>query len=371
MKSVLIICNSLNTGGAEKQTVSLANGLYRRGWKVVFVYLVASDNLLREIDAGLREHVYYVPRKKYIDWTAVSSIKKLLKGHGIFLVLAVNRLALVYAVMSTAFEKKVKLLAGIHTTKLSGIDALAFYFSFWWLYKFARQVIYVCRTQMDYWSVRGLHLKRRATYIYNGVDTKKYLVASDECRADMRKKLQIPESSAVFVSIAMLRREKRHVDMVRALMKVIANGGDAYLLCVGDGEEKERILRLAEELDIRKYVRMTGRVDDVRPYLAAADVTLLLSASETFSIAVLESMSCGCPVIAYDVGGVREQIISQDCGAVLTPGDSEALVELLMNITAKRVAADKQALHEFVCARFSDEMMVARYEELFETQMLS
>ena len=72
----------------------------------------------------------------------------------------------------------------------------------------------------------------------------------------------------------------------------------------------------------------------MRPLLAASDLTVLAStAVETFSIAMLESMAMGVPMVVTDVGGLKEAIIDGSCGYVVKPGApvefSEAISEIL------------------------------------------
>ena len=364
-KSILIVCNSLITGGAEKQTVMLANGLHKKGWKVVMVYLSPSHDLLSEVDEGLKKTVFYVARTSYIDLKAIVTIRKIINTYSISSILCVNQLSLLYSVVSRGFNKKLKLYAGFHTTKLRTQEAIKFYLSSWWLFKCTSKVIYVCNIQMKYWQQRSLHRKNAGIYIHNGVDTNEFVVATPDNALVCRRLLNIPENALLLVSIAMLRSEKRHIDMLSVLKKISDNGVDGYLLCVGDGPEREKISEKANELNISHRIKMIGRVENVKPYLSSSDAMLMLSnAIETFSIAVLESLSCGCPVVAYNIGGIQEQIKKPEHGKIIKQGDEDEIVKKLMQIQKEKEYLDKVTLHEYINSHFSLEVMISNYEKV-------
>ncbi len=366
MKSIMIICNSLGTGGAEKQTVVLANGLYRNGWKVIFIYLTPIHDQLNRLDESLRETVFNINRDAYLDFKTIASIKKLIKSHKITTILSVNQLSLMYAILAKGLNNKIKVFAGFHTTKLIRGEVIKFYLLSWWLFKLANKVVFVCRNQMEYWSHRVLHANGNGFYIYNGVDTDQFAPVDVKTRQIYRRKLNIDDNAFVLVSIAMLRPEKRHIDMLPVIKKLRDHGIDALLLCVGDGPERTNIVNLASKLDIQEHIKMIGRVNDVKQYIAVSDVMLLLSnAVETFSIAVLESLSSGCPVVAYDIGGVREQIVSEKYGYVLPMADMNALLDALINLKQRLHAIDKWEIHEYVEKNFSCKKMISDYENIF------
>ena len=73
---------------------------------------------------------------------------------------------------------------------------------------------------------------------------------------------------------------------------------DARLVLVGDGPEYGRTRELVEKLGLDDVVRYVGVVDDVVPLLAAADLLLLPSETESFGLGAMEAMASGVPVVA-------------------------------------------------------------------------
>ena len=78
---------------------------------------------------------------------------------------------------------------------------------------------------------------------------------------------------------------------------------------------------LAAELGIADHVYFIGRCDNVASLLFASHVGVLSSKAEGFANAILEYMSVGLPVVATDVGGVREAVVEGETGYIVPSGD--------------------------------------------------
>src|SRR4029078_7934952 len=107
------------------------------------------------------------------------------------------------------------------------------------------------------------------------------------------------------VTVARLNEVKDQATMLRALRRLIETKPDFTLDIVGDGPERQSLHSLAAELSLGDRVRFHGFHEDVRPFLAAADIFWLSSISEGISLTLLEAMAVGLPVVATDVGGNR------------------------------------------------------------------
>jgi glycosyltransferase involved in cell wall biosynthesis len=103
-------------------------------------------------------------------------------------------------------------------------------------------------------------------------------------------------------------------------------------------------------------LHLVGWQDDVVPYLNAMDVFALPSLFEALPFSVLEAMACGKPVVATDVGGVREIIQDGKSGFLIQRGDTEALVECIQKL------ADDRGLRERL-GRDARELVVKEYSE--------
>jgi glycosyltransferase involved in cell wall biosynthesis len=102
----------------------------------------------------------------------------------------------------------------------------------------------------------------------------------------------------------------------------------------------------------------------VRPYIACCDVMTLVSHSETFSLAALESMALGKPVVLTRTGGAEEQVRHGRNGFLFEPGDIETLAQQLRRLTAgtERLSMGAVAARD-VRERFTIQHMVQRFTE--------
>jgi N-acetyl-alpha-D-glucosaminyl L-malate synthase BshA len=170
----------------------------------------------------------------------------------------------------------------------------------------------------------------------------------------------------VLMHISNFRPVKRVLDVVRTFARVRA-GGAAQLIMVGDGPDRTAAEEEARALGVHADVQFLGRIENVAPLLAAADLFLLPSESESFGLSALEALASGVPVIASDTGGIPEVIRHNETGILATVGDVETMAAaargLLDDPARLRRMADAGAAD--ARARFSLEAIVARYEALY------
>jgi glycosyltransferase involved in cell wall biosynthesis len=175
----------------------------------------------------------------------------------------------------------------------------------------------------------------------------------------------------VFVTVGRLAAVKNHVMMIRAFHVVARTHPEARLLIAGDGPERSNLEGLVSNLGISDRVSFLGFQQDVGQVLAAADVFLVSSRYEGVSIAILEAMCAGLPVVATNVGGVPETIIDGITG-ILVPNDDESLMAnamlRLIDSPDERVCLGN-AGRELLLKEFSIDTVVSRYLNCYQGTM--
>ena len=282
-------------------------------------------------------------------------------------IVAANPYSLMYSSLALRLSRlRVPLIVTYHTTRPLAVKEqlqMMVYRLFFWI---SDCLVFVCEKQRRYWLRRGV-FSRRNEVIYNGVDIEEfYDSGSPEERGRLRSVLGFSDTDFVIGISAVLRPEKNHVQLVDAVAKLRKMGSPARALMIGDGVMRPAIEARTRALDLEGDVVITGLQQDVRPYIAACDVVVICSdAVETFSLAALEAMALGRPVVHSEIGGAAEMIVPGWNGFLFPVGDTRALVDKLA-ILADRTVSRKMGKNarDVVERFFSERMMVDRYERL-------
>jgi len=161
-------------------------------------------------------------------------------------------------------------------------------------------------------------------------------------------------------------RSKNHQIVLRVAARLKNRLKNCEIVFVGDGPLRPELERKAEELGVSDMVQFLGDRRDIPAILASLDATVLPSASESLSNAILESMAAGVPVIANDVGGNAE-LISDDRGILLPPENEEALEQALLKVAsdAQLREAMGRSAKIFAHENFAIERMRQQYDGLY------
>ena len=274
------------------------------------------------------------------------------------MIVAANQYALMYAALARG---DVPLMSTFHTTQLRSLKEalqMVYYRPLFWG---AERLVFVCEAQRRYWRRRAL-FGRRTEVIYNGIDTE-YWRAGQEGPA-VRRMLGLDEQDLVVGMSAVLRAEKNHLQMVDAIAMLRRRGVPARALLIGDGPMRGAVEARARAAGVAEHVLITGLQQDVRPLLAACDAVALCStAVETFSLAALEAMALGRPVVHAEIGGAAEMIRPWREGLLFPVGDTQALADGIAALAEAPLRARMGAqARETVESMFSERAMVDRYE---------
>ena len=207
----------------------------------------------------------------------------------------------------------------------------------------------------------------RIHVIHNGFDFSVFDTIPTNARQTVRAALGIPVDTPVITIVANLRSVKDHVTFLKAARLVADNCLETRFLIVGEGPERPALEDLSKVLGLQSQVHFMGKRTDIPQILSASNVGVLSSKSESFSNAVVEYMAAGLPVVATDVGGVREAVDDGINGFIVPVGDSvlmgKRIVELLH---AHSINEMGQESRQRCTERFTLSSMVEKTELLYE-----
>lgn len=181
---------------------------------------------------------------------------------------------------------------------------------------------------------------------------------------------QFANSGPVFMHISNFRAVKRVRDVVGIFAAANARI-PSRLVMIGDGPDRSEAEDETRRLGVEDRVNFLGKIDNVAPLLASADLFLLPSTSESFGLSALEALASGVPVIGTNAGGMPEVVRNGETGVLCEVGDVEGMADAASAILGDRDrwksmselgAADARA-------RFSLEEIVTQYEQLYTTSL--
>lgn len=170
----------------------------------------------------------------------------------------------------------------------------------------------------------------KVTTLRNGVDTDLFTPVSATERDVLRQRHNL--AGPTIIAVGNLAPEKGQMLLVEALRDL----PEATLLLVGDGPDGDRLDSYIDDNNLADRVRRLGRVPqaDLPGLYSAADVSVLASMREGWPNVLLESMACGTPVVAADVGGVREMVTMPAAGAVVAERTVDAFAAAISSVLA-------------------------------------
>ena len=155
----------------------------------------------------------------------------------------------------------------------------------------------ICVTEGQALKAEKRYRINHYSIIRNGIDLERYSKTNKE---EIRKELGIDINTFVIGCIGRLNKIKNHSFLLKVFSEYNKLNPDSILLLVGEGEEKERIVSLGNDLDIKDRLMFTGLRDDVERLFSAMDLFMLTSFSESSSIVTVEAQMAGIRCVVSD-----------------------------------------------------------------------
>jgi glycosyltransferase involved in cell wall biosynthesis len=208
--------------------------------------------------------------------------------------------------------------------------------------------------------------EHRINVVYNGVDAAG--LPRIEELSEIRAQLRLDEYDHVIGAVGSLYPVKGHMYLIQALPEILRACPKTLLLLVGRGELEQSLKAEVAKRNLDAYVRFLGFRSDVPALLSLFDVFVLPSLSEGLSMALLEAMAAGKPVVATKVGGNSELVLDGDTGFLVDPESPESISDRVVQILRDKVRAalmgdrGRRRVHD----KFSFRAMVDRYQSYYE-----
>jgi len=354
---VLQVINTLAPGGAETLVAELVPRLGRKGVESeVYVFRRTGSFLERKlVQAGVR--IYCPSGLSLYDPRQVFNLAAHLREHAYHVVHTHLFLAQLWTAKAVLLcHRCVPLVTTEHSTRNRRRQFVFRWLDRWMFGSYAR-VACVSRA-VEAALLNWLpYLAKRTVVVENGIPLERIRAAAP---VERREVAGTAEPVPLIISVGRLEAPKDHKTLLRAL--ALLDG--VHLALVGDGHLRTELESLARMLGIGRRVHFLGWREDVPHLLKAADVYVQPSRFEGFSLAVVEAMAAGLPVVASDVPGMAEAV--GDAGLLFSPGDAGDLAQKLRMVLDDR--ALRERLAKMACQRvaaFDIQKTVQGYLELY------
>jgi glycosyltransferase involved in cell wall biosynthesis len=355
---LLLVVDSLEVGGAERQVVDLALALRRKGYEVVVACSIAGDlsAALEETDIPVRPLLRRLVKRRLspaYGWR----LRRLLLGSERFDLVHAHIYASAVAAAIATLGTGIPLVITEHT-EASWQTWRARWVSRW-VYRRAERIIAVSTPIRRRLIERdGVH-PDLITIVPNAV------VSAPEARSE-EPPTSLQEHPLVGV-VARLQPEKGVANFLKAAARVAQQFPEAHFVIAGDGPLRQELVALAEALGLENRVHFLGFRSDASALMGSLDVLVVPSLTEGSPLVTLEAMAAGVPVVASAVGGIPDQVRHDKEGLLVPPGDTgamgDAIVALLRDPARARSLGE--AGRRRATSEFSHAVMVRRIEDVY------
>ncbi len=357
---VLEVVQSLEKGGRTTRFTDTVSGLRD---KSVFVLPLC---LSAPVDWVGIDQLTIIERKKGINWQLIFNLRNLIKANKINLVHAHCESSQLYAGLA-AFTCNVKVIGTFHRSDLSRyqpnlVNKL--------LRFFVNQYVAVSHDRLSLLT-EHLNFPKAYCHVVHGGTIVESAPTKDQID-QARKMLSIPEKQITLLSLGHLGHIKGHQDTITALATLIDNNPEVHLYIAGAGStvEKQKIEQQITHLNLKNKVTLLEQISNAKAWLQACDIFVQPSIEEAFGLVFIEAGAQAKPVVATNVGGIKEIIIDKETGYLVTPESPNEIakaLQALIDSPEQRTLMGANAYRR-VKKHFSIEAMIDSYLTIFNNK---
>ena len=206
-------------------------------------------------------------------------------------------------------------------------------------------------------------LKAPAQAISNGIDLKRFSPGQPDDQ--LRRRFKLPLDRPLILSVNRLSREKRIDVLIDAAAKLEQ---DAHVVIASIGPDEEDLHNQVERLNLNDKVTFLGFVDDAElaPLYRLADIFAIPSQAELQSLATMEAMSCGLPIVAANAYALSELVHHHHSGFLFTRGNSDEMAVYLDTLVADRELRKQMGANSLqLIAKHDRTQIIHQWEALY------
>jgi len=218
------------------------------------------------------------------------------------------------------------------------------------------------------WLAHKVMPLKKLRIVPNGVVLSKFISSSLRNKAGHLYPRR-SNNSFIWVAIGRLTLQKDFFNLIDAFARVAKSFSDSGLYVAGDGPLKHELKSKIKKMGLKDRVYFIGICKDIPSFLSRGNALVLSSLWEGSPNVILEAMAAGLPIVATDIGGVRELVSDGENGFLVPCHEPMSLAETMMHLMKltdqKRKQMGKKG-REIVQKKYNIKIIVKKWEALYE-----
>jgi len=371
--NVLFVIMQMEMGGSERLVHNLVLKIDRDVFNPSIAWFLG-DKILKEFK-DLNVPLYHIPKIGRIDISAMRKLGDIVKDNDIHIVNAHHFMPLVYSFYGCKVKNHTNLIYTEHSKWEIERIPLKWKIAGHYLLNHADGAIGVSPAVTTQIKNKFKIDNFKTLTIRNGVDTGTF--KKENGKQTLREEIGLGDIEKVIGTVANFRRIKNHIFLLKGFNELIKDYKNVKLLLIGQGfkydsENSEQEVRdFINERGLATNVLLLGFRSDIPQLLGIMDIFCLTSFKEGLPISLIEAMAAGLPVVGTDVEGIRDVIIPNRNGCLVTIGDVMGLKNILHTLIQDESLRQKFGQESESLARrtYSLGQCVKQYQDLFTSIM--
>jgi len=356
---VLHIISSSGMYGAERVILNLSRGLNGDGHTSMlcaFQHSKQSENPLFDAAVAVGIKSYLIPCEGQIDFSCVRGLRSLVRSTGADVLHAHGYKADIYSRLAMR-HREISMVSTCHNWLDTDVATRLYGYIDRFVLRGYSRVVAVSEGVRRRLIRSGIP-QEKVSIIRNGVQVDAFNFPGETARGSgsltvgFAGRLSLEKGADLFLQTAVAVRERFPA---------------ARFVLAGEGPERGRLESLIDNLNLRAFVSMPGRCDDMHAFYASLDVLVSSSRTEGMPMGLLEAMASGLPIVATDVGDVSSLVRDGETGFLVPSGDlgqiENGIIRLLQDGSLRNQFG--VAGRALVAREFSADAMTKQYLNIY------
>ncbi|PEW03717.1 glycosyltransferase family 1 protein [Bacillus cereus] len=302
------------------------------------------------------------------NYSAYKKLKRIIQGEGYDVVHTHTPVASACVRLACKKIEGVKVMYTAHGfhfyTGAPLINWLVYYPIERWLAKYTDLLITI--NKEDYVRAKNSFRAKRIEYIPGvGLDTKNY---DKSVLVDKRSELGIPKDAVIILSVGELNKNKNHEVVIKAMAK-IKNPNIFFVIC-GKGILEDYLKNLAGNFGLEKQVKLLGFRKDIREICNESDIFAFPSFREGLSVALMEAMASGLPIVCSKIRGNVDLNQDEKGGYLVEPSDVEGFARAInVLVIDEKLRKQKGNINIKLISKFDSKHINKKMKEIYEEEL--